>query len=194
MKQDKETNEQNIEPIAHQKIAVNKIRGHTIDVLNNLILSAGKTLASISDGTFIAKNVLSTTLWRMKNKCLIEKIENFGWRITSYGIEVLKILFNKINTNTNTNKLNTSTTTTQLQQQCTANLEKEIPKEIPTCFQSSVCVIKRFWKDHRFSRKHEVGACEFCCRKDRDTTYMKNPFYDSLINSIRNERGGVQTV
>ena len=171
----------NIKPesIEDQKRAVNKFSDRTINIMNELRFSAGKTTRSISDAVLIGRRVASSTLSRMKSNGLVERIFNFGWRITSYGSYVLKILFN----NNNNNYDNTSTTTTQH----TVNTKNEITtvepekqnENAPSCFSSTTCHIRTCLKKTVYNMK-TMFACDGCCQYGTDIFDLKSGLWRAV--------------
>src|SRR4030043_2116239 len=86
-----------------------KFRGWSIKFLDDLQNSAGKTTRAIADGTFCPVRVAAVILQRMLRYNLIERVENWRWRLTRDGMFLLSINNNTVNNN------NVNTTTTQQQ-------------------------------------------------------------------------------
>jgi hypothetical protein len=102
---------------------------------------------------------------------LIEKVENWGWKINRNGLKILEI-FNKKDTTT-TKNVNTTTT----QQQHDVNMKNETTTEttmenIPSCFEKGYCHIRRFLKNPVFNSKNAM-QCNGCVH-DNPNNYPKN--------------------
>ncbi len=132
-----------------------KFRGWTIKFLDDLQNSAGKTTRAISDATFCGCRVAAVILQRMLRYNLIEKVENWGWRLTHDGMFLLGINNNSINNN----YVNTTTT----QQQHKVNTKKQ--ESIPSCFHRLSCHIKQLCNDKAYTIKNMV-LCHNCVSFD----------------------------
>jgi hypothetical protein len=86
------------------------------------------------------------------HRCVLEKVENWGYRITVTGLKILSI-FNKSTTTTTTKNVNTTTT----QQQHVVNMKNEQKQRlnIPECFYKKYCHIKTALKKSVYN--HETS-------------------------------------
>jgi hypothetical protein len=149
-----------------------KYRGNSLLILEQLENSGGLTTRQISDAILGDARVIAVTIQRLVHRCVIEKVENWGWRINRNGMKILEI-FNKKDTTTTTKNVNISTT----QQQHVVNMknDKEPLKQtenIPSCFEKAYCHIRRFLKNPVFNSK-TMMQCNGCvqfntndCRKN----------------------------
>jgi hypothetical protein len=149
-----------------------KYRGNSLLILETLEHSGGLTTRQISDAILGNARVIAVTIQRLVHRCVIEKVENWGWKINRNGLKILEI-FNKKDV-TNNNK-NVNTTTTQQQQMVNMkNGEKPIkqPDNIPSCFEKAYCHIRRFLKNPVFNSKTAMKCHE--CVHDTPNNYPKN--------------------
>jgi benzoyl-CoA reductase/2-hydroxyglutaryl-CoA dehydratase subunit BcrC/BadD/HgdB len=149
-----------------------KYRGNSLLVLEQLEHSAGLTTRQISDAILGNARVIAVTIQRLVNRCVIEKVENWGWRINRNGIKILEI-FNKTFTTTTTKNVNISTT----QQQHKVNMKNDTTTEtindnIPSCFEKAYCHIRRFMKNPIFNYK-TAKQCDGCVQFNTND-YRKN--------------------
>jgi hypothetical protein len=145
-----------------------KYRGNSLLILEELEHSGGRTMRSISDALLGNARVISTTIQRLLHRCLIERVENWGYKITVTGLKVLSI-FNKTTTTTTTKNKNISTTTTtqdvnMKEKTITTTLEKPTEKA-PSCFNSPTCHIKMCLKKTVYNLK-TMFACDGCTKYD----------------------------
>ena len=153
-----------------------KYRGHSLRILEELENSGGMTTRQISDAILGNARVVAVTIQRLVNRCVLEKVENWGYKITVTGLKILSI-FNKTTTTT-TNNVNTTTT----QQQHDVNMknvnETEKPLEIiPSCFKEAYCHIRRILHQEEYTTKNSE-RCPNC------TSFMTNPFKKQVIADI----------
>lgn len=132
-----------------------KFRGWSIKFCSDLQNSAGKTTRMISDGTFCPSRVAAVILQRMYRYNLIEKIENWGWRLTQTGMFLLSINNNTVNNN----YVNTKITDNKHND----NTKKQ--ESIPSCFSRASCHIKQICKDKAYTIKNMV-LCHTCVSFD----------------------------
>jgi hypothetical protein len=130
------------------------------------------TTRQISDAILGNARVIAVTIQRLVHRCVIEKVENWGWRINRNGIKILEI-FNKKDTTTTTKNVNISTT----QQQHVVNMknDKEPIKQTentPSCFEKAYCHIRRFLKNPVFNSK-TMMQCDGCVQYNTNN-YPKN--------------------
>jgi hypothetical protein len=128
-----------------------KYRGNSLLILEELEHSGGRTMRSISDALLGNARVISTTIQRLLHRCLIDRVENWGYKINCNGLKVLSI-FNKkdITYNNKNNNISTTTTTQDV------NMKKvsvtETPMEnIPSCFKRAYCHIRRLLHSDRYN-------------------------------------------
>lgn len=152
-----------------------KYRGYSLEILEQLEHSGGLTTRQISDAILGNARVIANTIQRLVHRCVIEKVENWGWKINRNGLKILEI-FNKTTTTTTTK--NVTTTTTQHHQDVymknettTAELKKEQTKNIPSCFEKAYCHIRRFMKNPVFSSKTAM-RCDGCVH-DSPNNFLK---------------------
>ncbi len=81
----------------HENRYWQKFRGWSVKFLDDLQNSGGKTTRAIADATFCPARVAAVILQRMWRYNLIEKIENWGWRLTRDGLFLLSINNNTVN-------------------------------------------------------------------------------------------------
>ena len=149
-----------------------KYRGNSLLILEQLENSGGLTTRQISDAILGNARVIAVTIQRLVHRCVIEKVENWGWRINRNGMKILEI-FNKKDTTTTTKNVNISTT----QQQHVVNMknDKEPLKKtenIPSCFEKAYCHIRRFLKNPVFNSK-TMMQCDGCVH-DTPNNSLKN--------------------
>lgn len=118
-----------------------KYRGWKLRILEELEHSGGMTTREIS--TRIGYQARQTTkrLCEMRSRDMVEKIENWGWKITATGIYLLSI-----NYTPTIHQQHSNNAPTMLQQ------EKEIPA--PPCFNLRLCHIRQICKDPRYTMKN----------------------------------------
>lgn len=149
-----------------------KYRGNSLLILEQLEHSGGLTTRQISDAILGNARVIAVTIQRLVNRCVIEKVEKWGWRITVTGLKVLSI-FNKTTTTTTTKNVNISIT----QQQQIVNMKKETTtkeqkENVPSCFEKTYCHIRRFLDNPVFNSK-TAKKCNECVHDDPNN-YPKN--------------------
>jgi hypothetical protein len=149
-----------------------KYRGNSLKVLEQLENSGGLTTRQISDAILGNARVIAVTIQRLVHRCVIEKVENWGWKINRNGLKILEI-FNKTTTTTTTKNVNISTT----QQQHDVNMKKEtttetITENVPSCFERAYCHIRRFLKNPVFNSK-TMMQCDGCVQ-DNPNNFPKN--------------------
>ena len=148
--------------------AVNILRKFENHAIEN---SGGLTTRQISDAILGNARVIAVTIQRLVHRCVIEKVENWGWKINRNGLKILEI-FNKTTTTT-TKNVNISTT----QQQHDVNMKKEtttetITENVPSCFERAYCHIRRFLKNPVFNSK-TMMQCDGCVQ-DNPNNFPKN--------------------
>lgn len=153
-----------------------KYRGNSLLILEQLENSGGLTTRQISDAILGNARVIAVTIQRLVHRCVIEKVENWGYKITVTGLKILSI-FNKTTTTT-TKNVNTTTT----QQQHDVNMknvnETEKPLEIiPSCFKEAYCHIRRILHQEEYTTKNSE-RCPNC------TSFRTNPFKKQVIADI----------
>src|SRR5450759_3588816 len=149
-----------------------KYRGNSLRILEELEHSGGLTTRQISDAILGNARVIAVTIQRLVYRCVIEKVENWGWRINCNGLKILSI-FNKKDITTNNKNVNTIQTQTQHK----VNMKKdEKPikqmENIPSCFEKAYCHIRRFLKNQYFNSK-TMMQCNGCVH-DNPNNYPKN--------------------
>jgi hypothetical protein len=149
-----------------------KYRGNSLLILEQLENSGGLTTRQISDAILGNARVIAVTIQRLVNRCVIEKVENWGWRINCNGLKILSI-FNKKDITTNNKNVNTIQTQTQHK----VNMKNETTTEttmenIPSCFEKAYCHIRRFLKNPVFNSKTMV-QCGGCVHDDQNN-FPKN--------------------
>jgi hypothetical protein len=149
-----------------------KYRGHSLEVLETLEHSGGMTTRQISDAILGNARVIAVTIQRLVHRCVIEKVENWGWKINVNGLKILSI-FNKKDITTNNKNVNTTTT----QQQHKVNMKKETTtkeqtENVPSCFKKAYCHIRRFLDNPVFNSK-TAKTCNECVHDDPNN-YPKN--------------------
>jgi hypothetical protein len=142
-----------------------KYRGNSLLILEELEHSGGLTTRQISDAILGNARVIAVTIQRLVHRCVIEKVENWGWKINRNGLKILEI-FNKSTTTTTTKNVNISTT----QQQHDVNMKKEKQpieqtENVPSCFEKAYCHIRRFLKNPIFNSK-TMMQCDGCLHDD----------------------------
>ncbi len=146
-----------------------KYRGYSLKILEQLENSGGMTTRAISDAILGNARVISVTIQRLVRRCVIDRVENWGWKININGLKVLSI-FNKKNITTNNNNNNTTTT----QQQHDVNMKddkkaeeqkSESPEWIPSCFYRTSCNIRSIMKKSVYDSKTS-NKCEFCVSRN----------------------------
>ncbi len=117
------------------------------------------TTRDISDRTGCKPRMATVILCRMRCSSLVEKIENWGWKITRDGINCLLI------TNSNNNNIYANTIQTQCKHEANTMLTQckhEFPLEkqqqtkqedIPGCFHHNFCHIKQLCQSKEYNRK-----------------------------------------
>ena len=135
-----------------------KYRGNSLLILEELEHSGGMTTRAISDAILGNARVIAVTIQRLVRRCVIEKVENWGYKITVTGLKILSI-FNKATTTTTTKNVNITTT----QQQHKVNMKNE--ESIPSCFHRLSCHIKQICKDKGYTLKNMV-LCANCVSFD----------------------------
>jgi hypothetical protein len=73
-----------------------KYRGNSLKILETLENSGGMTTRAISDAILGNARVIAVTIQRLVNRCVIENVENWGWRINCNGLKILSFLLKKI--------------------------------------------------------------------------------------------------
>ena len=149
-----------------------KYRGNSLRILEELEHSGGLTTRQISDAILGNARVIAVTIQRLVHRCVIEKIENWGWKINRNGLKILEI-FNKKDTTTTTKNVNISTT----QQQHVVNMKKETTtkeqlENTPSCFRKAYCHIRRLLDNPVFNSKTAMKCNE--CVHDTPNNYPKN--------------------
>src|SRR5450759_4299611 len=149
-----------------------KYRGNSLKVLEQLENSGGLTTRQISDGILGNARVIAVTIQRLVHRCVIEKVENWGWRINCNGLKILSI-FSKKDITTNNKDVNTIQTQTQHK----VNMKKdEKPikqmENTPSCFEQAYCHIRRFLKNPVFNTK-TMMQCNGCVQLNTND-YRKN--------------------
>lgn len=149
-----------------------KYRGNSLLILEQLENSGGMTTRAISDAILGNARVIAVTIQRLVRRCVLEKVENWGWRINCNGLKILSI-FNKKDITTNNKNVNTTTT----QQQHKVNMKNDTTTEtmkenIPSCFEKAYCHIRRFLKNPTFNSK-TMMHCTGCVH-DSINNYPKN--------------------
>jgi hypothetical protein len=139
--------EQHVKPAVAER-EWQRYRGWSLKILEVLEHSGGETTASISDA--IKQNRMRTRIacYQMRAHGLIERVERWGWRITSEGIFLLYV---QHNTKTVQQQYNNSTTTVQL----------TLSETAPSCYSASTCHIKRICAEKSYSPKNAM-LCEAC--------------------------------
>lgn len=150
-----------------------KYRGNSLLILEQLENSGGLTTRQISDAILGNARVIAVTIQRLVHRCVIEKVENWGWRINRNGLKILSI-FNK-STTTTTKNVNISTT----QQQHVVNMKNVNETEnslkiIPSCFREAYCHIRRILHQEEYTTKNSE-CCPNC------TSFMTNLFKKQVI-------------
>lgn len=128
-----------------------RYRGWKLRILENLEHSGGMTTREISSRIGYPCHSTTNRLCEMQRGGVVEKVERWGWRITSNGIFLLSLNYT---TTTTQQQHNLTTTTTQL--------EKE--ESAPKCFRAKTCHIKQICKDKRYTVKtrqlcHGTASC-----------------------------------
>jgi hypothetical protein len=145
-----------------------KYRGNSLKILETLENSGGMTTRQISDAILGNARVIAVTIQRLVHRCVIEKVENWGWRINCNGLKILSI-FNKKDITTNNKNVNTIQTQTQHK----VNMKNEKTMEnIPSCFEKAYCHIRRFLKNPVFNSK-TMMQCDGCVQYNPNN-YPKN--------------------
>jgi hypothetical protein len=149
-----------------------KYRGNSLRILEELEHSGGLTTRQISDAILGNARVIAVTIQRLVYRCVIEKVENWGWKINANGLKILAI-FNKKDITTNNKNVNTIQTQTQHK----VNMKKETTTEeqienVPSCFEKTYCHIRRFLKNPVFNSKTAMKCNE--CVHDTPNNYPKN--------------------
>jgi len=149
-----------------------KYRGNSLRILEELEHSGGLTTRQISDAILGNARVIAVTIQRLVYRCVIEKVENWGWKINATGLKILAI-FNKKDITTNNKNVNTI----QTQPQHKVNMKNgEEPikqtENIPSCFEKAYCHIRRFLKNPVFNSK-TVMQCDGCLQ-DNPNNFPKN--------------------
>ena len=65
-----------------------KYRGNSLLILEQLENSGGLTTRQISDAILGNARVIAVTIQRLVHRCVIEKVENWGWRINCNGLKI----------------------------------------------------------------------------------------------------------
>ena len=141
--------------LKHENRYWQKFRGWSVKFLDDLQNSGGKTTRAIADATFCPARVAAVILQRMWRYNLIEKIENWGWRLTRDGMFLLSINNNTVNNNNVNTKI-------------TDNKHKDNTKKqesIPSCFSRVSCHIKQLCRDKAYTLKNMV-LCQNCVSFD----------------------------
>jgi len=149
-----------------------KYRGNSLLILEQLENSGGMTTRAISDAILGNARVIAVTIQRLVHRCVIEKVENWGWRINCNGLKILQI-FNKKDITTNNKNVNTI----QTQTQHNVNMKNDTTTEtindnIPSCFEKAYCHIRRFLKNPVFNTK-TMMQCNGCVQFNTNN-YCKN--------------------
>jgi hypothetical protein len=142
-----------------------KFRGWTTKFLGDLQYSGGKTTREISDATGCKINVAAVILQRLKRYNVIERVAGWGWRITSDGIGILLWKNNK----NNNNYINTSLINNIQTNNSNGTEKQEKPL---SCFNSSICHIRRILKETVYNAK-TMFECDGCVQKN-ENEYPKN--------------------
>jgi hypothetical protein len=153
-----------------------KYRGNSLLILEELEHSGGLTTRQISDAILGNARVIAVTIQRLVHRCVIEKVENWGYKITVTGLKILSI-FNKKDTTTTTKNVNTTTTQQQhdvnMKNKTTTIEPENVPDEyIPSCFHQTYCHIKKIWKKTVYNAKTKA-ACDGCVMGNSNE-YPKN--------------------
>lgn len=125
-----------------------KYRGWKMRILEELEHSGGMTTREISSRIGYQCHSTTKRLCEMQRSGFVEKVERWGWRITSNGIFLLSL-----NYTPTTHQQHSNNTPTTLQ------LEKEEPA--PKCFQGKTCHIKQICQDKRYTIKN-MDVCLNC--------------------------------
>jgi hypothetical protein len=157
-----------------------KYRGNSLLILETLEHSGGLTTRQISDAILGNARVIAVTIQRLVHRCVIEKVENWGWKINVNGLKILSI-FNKKDITTNNKNINIIQTQTQHK----VNMKKEDQpikqtENIPSCFEKAYCHIRRFMKDPIFNSKTAMKCNE--CIHDNPNNYPKNSTSWQVVN------------
>jgi hypothetical protein len=149
-----------------------KYRGNSLLILEQLEHSGGMTTRAISDAILGNARTIAVTIQRLVHRCVIEKIEHWGWKINCNGLKILSI-FNKSTTTTTTKNVNTIQTQTQHK----VNMKKETTtgttiENTPSCFAKAYCHIRRFLKNPVFNSK-TMMQCDGCVH-DNPNNYPTN--------------------
>jgi hypothetical protein len=148
-----------------------KYRGNSLLILEQLENSGGLTTRQISDAILGNARVIAVTIQRLVHRCVIEKVENWGWKINCNGLKILSI-FNKKDITTNNKNVNTIQTQTQHKVNMKNDTATEtINDNIPSCFEKAYCHIRRFLKNPVFNSK-TVMQCNGCVH-DNPNNYPK---------------------
>ncbi len=149
-----------------------KYRGNSLLILEQLENSGGLTTRQISDAILGNARVIAVTIQRLVHRCVIEKVENWGWKINCNGLKILSI-FNKKDITTNNKNVNTIQTQTQHKVNMKNDQEQEKQTEnIPSCFEMAYCHIRRFLNNPAFNSK-TMMQCAGCVH-DNQNNYPKN--------------------
>ncbi len=125
------------------------------------------TTREISDRTSVNPRHVSVKLSQMLSGGLVEKVENWGWKITRDGINCL--LITKSNNNnsyvTTTLQQQYNNVTTMLQQDYSQfpleNRERKKQEHIPGCFHQKFCHIRQICHVKEYNDKTSIicGGC-----------------------------------
>ena len=146
-----------------------KYRGNSLKILETLENSGGMTTRAISDAILGNARVIAVTIQRLVNRCVIEKVENWGWRINCNGLKILSIFIKKDIT---TNNKNVNTIQTQTQHKVNMKIDEKPIKQmenIPSCFEKAYCHIRRFLKNQSFNSK-TMMQCNGCVHNNQNNS------------------------
>jgi hypothetical protein len=130
------------------------------------------TTRAISDAILGNARVIAVTIQRLVHRCVIEKVENWGWRINCNGLKILSIFSKKDIT---TNNKNVNTIQTQTQHKVNMKNDKEPLKQtenIPSCFEKAYCHIRRIFTNPVLNSK-TTKLCDGCVQFNTND-YRKN--------------------
>jgi hypothetical protein len=156
-----------------------KYRGNSLRILEELEHSGGLTTRQISDAILGNARVIAVTIQRLVYRCVIEKVENWGWKINATGLKILAI-FNKKDITTNNKNVNTIQTQTQHKVNM-KNGEEPIKQteNIPSCFSLATCHIKTCLKKTVYNLK-TMFMCDSCCQNDSKNFVHKSQLWQAV--------------
>lgn len=125
-----------------------KYRGWKMRILEELEHSGGLTTREISSRINYPCHYITNRLCEMQRDGLVEKVERWGWRITSNGIFLITLNY-------------TTTTTQQQHYNNTTTTLLTIEESAPLCFRGKTCHIKQICQDKRYTIKN-MSVCLNC--------------------------------